>query len=32
MKLAPETKYPILKNPEKAVAKAQEYYRKYLKA
>lgn len=31
-KLAPETKYPILKNPEKAVAKAQEYYRKYLKA
>jgi hypothetical protein len=23
-------KYPILKNPEKAVAKAQEYYKKYL--
>jgi len=31
-KLQPETKYPILKNPEKAVAKAQEYYKKYLKA
>jgi hypothetical protein len=31
-KLAPETEYPILKNPEKAVTKAQEYYRKYLKA
>lgn len=31
-KLSPETKYPILKNPEKAVAKAQEYYKKYLKA
>lgn len=24
--------YPILKNPEKAVAKAQEYYKKYLHA
>jgi hypothetical protein len=24
-------KYPILKNPNKAVAKAQEYYKKYLK-
>lgn len=31
-KLSPETKYPILQNPEKAVAKAQEYYRKHLKA
>jgi hypothetical protein len=31
-KLAPEIKYPILKNPEKAVTKAQEYYRKYLEA
>jgi len=29
--LAPGTKYSILKNPEKAVAKAQEYYKKYLK-
>jgi hypothetical protein len=28
---APGTKYSILKNPEKAVAKAQEYYKKYLK-
>ena len=27
-----EIKYPILKNPKKAVAKAQEYYKKYLKA
>lgn len=26
-----EIKYPILKNPKKAVAKAQEYYKKYLK-
>lgn len=25
-------KYPILKNPEKAVATAQEYYKKYLKS
>lgn len=24
--------YPILKNPQKAVAKAQEYYEKFLKA
>jgi hypothetical protein len=31
-KISPNTKYPILKNPEKAVAKAQEYYKKYLKA
>jgi len=31
-KIAPETKYPILRNPEKAVAKAQEYYKKHLKA
>ena len=31
-KLSPETKYPILKNSEKAVAKAQEYYKKYLEA
>jgi hypothetical protein len=31
-KLSPNTKYSILKNPEKAVAKAQEYYKKYLKA
>jgi hypothetical protein len=28
-KLLPDNKYPILKNPEKAVAKAQEYYKKY---
>jgi len=31
-KISPETKYSILKNPEKAVAKAQEYYKKHLKA
>jgi len=31
-KISPNAKYPILKNPEKAVAKAQEYYKKYLKA
>jgi hypothetical protein len=31
-KISPEMKYPILKNPKKAVAKAQEYYKKYLKA
>ena len=31
-KLSPETKYPILKSPEKAVVKAQEYYKKYLEA
>ena len=30
-KIAPDIKYPILKNPKKAVAKAQEYYKKYLK-
>jgi hypothetical protein len=30
-KLSPDRKYPILKNPEKAVEKAQEYYKKYLK-
>jgi hypothetical protein len=30
-KISPEMKYPILKNPKKAVAKAQEYYKKYLK-
>jgi len=30
-KISPEIKYPILKNPKKAVAKAQEYYKKYLK-
>jgi hypothetical protein len=29
--ISPEIKYPILKNPKKAVAKAQEYYKKYLK-
>jgi hypothetical protein len=30
-KISPDMEYPILKNPEKAVAKAQEYYKKYLK-
>jgi len=30
-KISPNTSYSILKNPEKAVAKAQEYYQKYLK-
>jgi hypothetical protein len=30
-KISPEIKYPILKNPKSAVAKAQEYYKKYLK-
>ena len=30
-KISPDTKYAILKNPEKAVAKAQEYYKQYLK-
>jgi hypothetical protein len=30
-KISPDTKYLILKNPEKAVEKAQEYYKKYLK-
>lgn len=29
--ISPETKYLILKNPEKAVARAQQYYKKYLK-
>jgi hypothetical protein len=31
-KISPGTKYPILKNPKTAVAKAQEYYKKNLKA
>ena len=30
-KISPDTKFSILKNPEKAVAKAQEYYKQYLK-
>jgi hypothetical protein len=30
-KMSPNRKYPILKNTDKAVAKAQEYYKKYLK-
>jgi len=30
-KIPPEIEYPILKNPKKAVAKAQEYYETYLK-
>jgi hypothetical protein len=30
-KISPNTSYPILKNPEKAIAKAREYYEKYLK-
>jgi len=30
-KISPDRKYQILKNPEKAVAKAQEFYKKYLK-
>ena len=30
-KISPDTKYLILKNPETAVAKAQEYYKKHLK-
>jgi hypothetical protein len=30
--ISPGTKYAILKNPQKAVAKAQEYYKKYLQA
>jgi hypothetical protein len=29
-KISPATKYTILKNPEKALAKAQEYYKQYL--
>ena len=31
-KISPDIKYTILKNPEKAVEKTQEYYKKYLKA
>ncbi len=31
VKLSPESNYAILKIPEKAVSKAQEYYQKYLK-
>ncbi|MBS7616485.1 hypothetical protein KEJ45_04735 [Candidatus Bathyarchaeota archaeon] len=31
-KLSPESSYPILKNPEKAVAKAQEYYKQFLQS
>ena len=31
-KISPDTKYTILKNPEKAVAKAQEYYKHYLES
>jgi hypothetical protein len=30
-KILPNVNYPVLKNPEKAVAKAKEYYEKYLK-
>jgi hypothetical protein len=30
--MLPEMKYPILKNPEKAVAKAQEYYKQHLES
>ena len=30
--ISPDTKYTILKNPEKAVAKAQEYYKQYLES
>ena len=30
--ISPDITYTILKNPEKAVEKAQEYYKKYLKA
>lgn len=30
-KISPNTSFSILKNPEKAVAKAQEYYQEYLK-
>lgn len=29
-KISPEISYPILKKPKKAIAKAQEYYKKYL--
>jgi hypothetical protein len=31
-KIPPKTDYPILRVPEKAVAKAQEYYKRYLEA
>jgi len=31
-KISLDTKYTILKNPEKAVAKAQEYYKQYLES
>jgi hypothetical protein len=31
-RISPDIKYTILKNPERAVEKAQEYYKKYLKA
>lgn len=31
-KILPDVKYPILKDPEKAVARAQEFYKKYLKS
>jgi len=31
-RISPNTKYPILKNPEKVVAKAQEYYKKHIMA
>ncbi|MEM3824112.1 MAG: hypothetical protein QXH87_04185 [Candidatus Bathyarchaeia archaeon] len=31
-KLSPGASYPILKNPEKSVAKAQEYYKKFLQS
>lgn len=30
-RLQPDIKYSIIKNPDEAVAKAQEYYKKYLK-
>jgi hypothetical protein len=30
-KISPNVNYLILKNPEKAIAEAQEYYKKYLK-
>jgi len=30
-KISPDTKFSILRNPEKAITKAQEYYKKYLK-
>lgn len=31
-RISPNTKYPVLKNPEKAIIKAQEYYQKHLKS